>query len=274
MVKYTKIGGSRSSSFDFVKEAIEYLPIAVMFASKGVKSKYKESYLGPLWAILQPLVHMLVLNLFFGMVIRFSSGDVPYALHLLTGLVAFQLVTRSVNEGAGTLARSGGILSKIFLPRIIFPTSSYLIVCMDMVFPFLLLLIFLLFYGIYPTWRWFWLVPLFIWLSVLGVAALLFFSAICIRFHDVRMSIPIFTQLLFFGTPIFYPLAIVPVEFLPFYALNPTVGIVEVFRWLMLGYEVFPDTNLVISSLSVTIGCLVLSLITFGWIDKDFYKYV
>ena len=270
----TKIEPENRLSFLFIRDACSYFPVARMFAGKTLKTKYRETYLGPFWAFLQPLVHMMVLHFFFGLIVKFSTGDIPYSLHLLTGLVAFQFVTRSVNEGAATIARSGGILTKIFLPRVIFPTSSLLIVIVDTTFPLVLLVMFLFYYDLTPSLRWLFLLPLVVWMTILGIACLLFFSAICVRFNDFRMGVPIFTQLLFFGTPIFYPLSIVPKEFLWFYAINPCVAIVEFFRWIVLGYESFPEPSLIISGLITTVICLVLGFLTFSIVDKEFYKYV
>tara|TARA_A100001015_G_scaffold321198_1_gene450721 strand:+ start:2382 stop:3206 length:825 start_codon:yes stop_codon:yes gene_type:complete len=270
----TRITASSSFSLQFLNDLFTYRQVAMMVAGKVLRTKYRETYLGPFWAILQPLVHMLVLNLFFGLVVKFSSGNVPYSLHLLTGLVAFQFFTRSVNEGAGSITRNGGILTKIFLPRIIFPASSLIVVVVDTTFPLALLGAFLFYYDIAPTLRWLVLIPLGIWLVLLGVAGLLFFSAACVRFNDFRMAVPIFTQLLFFGTPIFYPLQIVPNEFLWFYNLNPCVSIVEIFRWIILGYPSFPDQMMVQTGLISTMFCLVLGVVTFGLVDREFYKYV
>lgn len=270
----TRINSSNKVSFNFILDSVNYWPIAQLFASKTLTTKYRETYFGIVWAFIQPLIHMLVLNLFFGVVIRFSTDGVPYPLHLLTGLVAFQIVTKSVNEGAGAIARSGGILSKIFLPRVIFPVSSLAIIIVETIFPLTILAAFLFYYDVEISLRWLFLFPLAIWLIILASGSLLFFSAICIRFNDARMAIPIFTQLLFFGTPIFYPLKIIPENLLWIFYFNPCVAIVEIFRWILLGYSTFPDLGLVVAGLVSTLFCVAVGVITFGLVDKEFYKYV
>lgn len=243
-------------------------------AMRSIRSRFRGTRLGIVWALAQPLFYMAVLNLFFGLIARFDSGNVPYPLYLLTGLVAFQLFTKSISEGAGSIGGNQGILSKIYIPPIVFPAASAISGLIDFVFPAILLVVFLVLYQVSPTLNLIFLpIPLF-FLVLLCSAAHLFMSVVAVRFQDVRMVVPIVTQLLFFGTPIFYPMSLIPEPYVVFFGLNPMVGLIEALRWSLLGSAELPNLSLLLISATVIIIASLIAVITFRSLGRNLYNYV
>lgn len=272
--EYTLIRPDRGVTMLDVREVLRNRQLIKMLAARTIKTRYRETKVGILWAFIQPLAYMLVLNTFFGMVARFETDHIPYPLHLLSGLVAFQFFTKSINEGASSISRNQGILSKVYLPRIVFPISSIISGMIDFIFPAILLVLFLFYYQIAPTANLIYLPIVLFFLLMLGTSAQLMLSVLTLRFQDFRMVIPILTQLWFFATPIFYPVSRVPDDIKFWYGLNPTVGIVEAFRYCVLGYHEPPDTSMLVASASIIIVAFFVSLVVFRTIDREIYKYL
>lgn len=248
--------------------------LIAMLAKRTILQRYKQTTLGPLWALVQPLAYMLVLNTFFSLVIRAPTPGVPYPLHLLTGIVAFQFFTKCLNDGASSIGRNSGILSKVYLPRVIFPVVSIIVTMFDFLFPFTLLVVFLAIYGVAPTANLLALPVIFFFLLLGGMAASLIMSVSNVRFQDMRVILPIMTQMLFFATPIFYSASIIPESWQWLYGLNPLVGIVESFRWCMLGLPEPPPLHLLASSAITILVMFVVSLYYFRWLDRSIYQYL
>lgn len=271
---HTAIRPQHGVSMADFREIPRNWPLIRMFAVRAIRTRYKDTYIGILWAFAQPLIYMLVLNLFFGLTMNFHAGEIPYPLHLLTGLVAFQFFTKSINEGASSISKNAGILSKVYLPRIVFPASSIVSGMIDFLFPAALLVIFLVYYQVAPTLNLLFLPVVLFFLFLLGSSAQLLLSVLTLRFQDFRLIVPILTQLWFFATPIFYPASRIPESLQPYYGLNPTVGLVEAFRWVVLGYEELPDVRMLTASAVIIIVGFGISFYVFQRIDRHIFKYI
>lgn len=265
------LGDSRGAGFSPVFSNWELIKA---LALRSIRSRFRGTKLGLIWAIVQPLIYMIVLNTFFGLITRIDTGAVPYPLHLLTGLVFFQLFTKGLNGGASAIRSNQGIMTRIYIPPIVFPASSILAGLLDFLFPFLLLIAFLAYYQISPTWNIVFFPVAFILLLVLYSATQLFMSVLAVRFKDVGMMVPILSQLFFFGTPIFYPLSNVPEQYAALFALNPMVGIVELFRWSILGLEDFPNHVVLYVSSSIILLFAILTTVMFGRFSRNLSNYL
>jgi lipopolysaccharide transport system permease protein len=244
-------------------------------ALRSVRTRYRGTHLGFLWAFAQPLLYMLVLNAFFGLVFhRRWTGDVPYPLLLLTGLVTFQMVSRSIAEGSSAILSNQGIISKNYIPPIVFPVASTLSSFVDFLLSTLLLVPFFIYYQIAPSENLLFIPIILLFLFLLCAAAQLFMSVVAARFSDVRLAVPAITQLLFFGSPVFYPVSIIPEAYLPYYYLNPMVGIVEAVRWSVLGGTQLPDTNMLLTSAGTTIGACLVAIVVFRRLGRQLTNYL
>lgn len=249
--------------------------LILMLAMRSIRTRFRDTTLGILWAFGQPLIYFIVLNAFFGLIARFDTGEIPYPLHLMTGLIAFQLFTKSISEGTGSIVGNGAILSKIYIPLVVFPSASIISSLIDFVFPASLMILFLVYYQVPPTLNMVYLPVALLMLLTLCVAAQIAMSVLVARFKDVRHTVPIITQLLFFGSPIFYPLTLIPEAYRVIYGLlNPMVGAIELWRWALLGMTTAPDWAVIQASAITTSLMLVVSFVLFRWLAPTIQRYL
>jgi lipopolysaccharide transport system permease protein len=248
-------GGLRPGYVRELWDARETLWILVW---RDIKLRYKQTLLGAAWAILQPLLTMLVFAVFLGLLAKVPSGHRPYALVVLAALVPWSFFTYALNQGSISLVEKEELVTKVYFPRIIIPLASVLAGIVDFVLAFATLLVVMAVYGTVPTW-WVLLLPvlvLFELVAALGTA--MWLSALCVTYRDIRYTVVFLSQLLFYLSPIAYLSTIVPAQFRALYGANPVAGVVEAFRAMMLGLG--PSWPLI----GTSIGAAVVLFVT-GW---------
>jgi len=236
-----------------IGEIWQYRELLYFLTWRDIKVKYKQTVLGATWAILQPLLSMVVFTLFFGKLANMPSDGIPYPIFSFCALVPWTYFANALSASGNSLVGSANLISKVYFPRLIVPGASVLAGLLDFGIAVLVLLGMMAYYGIAPGWGIF-MVPVLLILTMgtaLGVGALL--SALNVEYRDVRYAMPFMIQLWMFATPIVYPLSLVPERFQWMVALNPMVGIIEGYRAALLGRS-FPRTPLAISS----VLCLLL----------------
>jgi lipopolysaccharide transport system permease protein len=230
-----------------------YRELLYFLVWRDVKVRYKQTALGAAWAVLQPLLTMIVLTVFFGRLAKIPSNGVPYPLFVYTALLPWQLFAFALTESANSLVGNQSLITKIYFPRLIVPLASVLAGLVDFGISFVVLLILMLYYGIAPTAT-IVVLPLFIILAVATALSVgLWLSALNVQFRDVRYTIPFLTQFWLFATPVAYPSSLVPERWRVWYGLNPMAGVVEGFRWALLGKARSPGTLLWVSVLVVVL---------------------
>jgi len=240
---------------------------------RDVKVRYKQTLLGAGWAIIQPLFTMLVFSLFFGRLAKVPSDGIPYPLFCFTALVPWQFFSNGMTKGSASLVGSAQLIKKVYFPRLAIPLASVLSGTIDFLLAFVFLMGMLVYYGRVPTLDVLWL-PLFVLLALvtsLGVA--LWLSALGVEYRDVGHVIPFLSQIWLFSTPIAYPASLLPERWRPLYALNPMVGVVEGFRWALLGTSTAPGPIVLVSSL-VALTLLVSGALFFRRMEKTFADVV
>jgi lipopolysaccharide transport system permease protein len=213
----------------------DYRELLVFLAWRDIKVRYKQTVLGAAWAIVQPLFTMLVFSLFFGRLARMPSDGVPYPLFAFAGLVPWGFFAHGLNQAADSLVGSANLIKKVYFPRLILPMSGVLSGVVDFCLAFCVLAAMMAWFGIAPGVRVLWL-PGFVLLAVvtaLGVG--LWLSALNVQFRDIRYTLTFLTQIWLFCTPIAYPSRLLREPWRSVYGLNPMVGVVEGFRWALLG---------------------------------------
>ena len=238
--------------------------------------RYRDTSLGILWAFAQPLIYMIVISTFFGLIARFDTGAVPYPLHLLTGLIAFQLLTKSIGEGSNAITGNRGILQMIYIPPVVFPAASVISSLIDFLFPAILIVVFLIYYAVAPTWTLACLPIALLWLALMCMAAQITMSVLAVRFTDTRVLVPIVSQLLFFATPIFYPVTLIPEGWLVAYGLiNPMAGVIELLRWCLFGPAQALHLDLIIASSALsTLVVTTVAIVIFRSIARRLHRYL
>ena len=222
-----------------MKELWRFRNLFYALVWRNVRIRYKNTTLGAVWILLQPFLQMLVYTLVFGLWARIPVGDIPYSVHVLSGLVLLFFLTRVISESANVVRGNQSLTRKVYFPKLILPCTVTASAMVDLCVTQLLLLIIMTVQGVTPEAT-IVLAPIFLLLVVFWAFALsLWFSALGIRFRDLTLLIPVMTMLMMYMSPVIYPITIVPEYLLPIYALNPMVGIVTGFRWAVLGIEPF-----------------------------------
>lgn len=218
-----------------LSELWEYRDLLYFLVWRDVKVRYKQTALGALWAILQPVLATLVFTIFFGRLAKLPSNGIPYPIFAYTAMVPWQLFAYSLSESANSLVNNQNLIRKVYFPRLVIPLAAVLAGLVDFSISFLLLLIMMLYFGIVPTAA-IMALPLLLLLAVGSALAVgIWLSALNVQYRDVRYTIPFLTQLWLFATPVVYPSTLVPQQWRALYGLNPMAGVVEGFRWALLG---------------------------------------
>lgn len=256
------ISPSRSYFIDF-KELFEYKELFFILIWRDIKVRYKQTIIGFAWAIAQPIMSMVVFTLFFGKLANIPSEGVPYPLFSFAALLPWQFFGKALSDGSTSLTTSGGILSKVYFPRIVLPGASVLSGLVDLAVGFIVFLALMLYFDVMPTWRMIF-VPAFVFLAVLtAMSVSVWLSALDVLYRDVRYILPFLLQFWMFCTPVIYPASLLPEKWRVVYALNPMVGVIEGFRWSTLGTAHSPDLTMLAVSAGVMVALLAGGLVFF-----------
>lgn len=256
-----------------LSELWQYRELLYFLSWRDVKVRYKQTVLGVLWAILQPFFTMLVFSIFFGKLAKVPSDGIPYPIFAFAALVPWTLFANALTQSSNSLVQSANLIKKVYFPRLVIPIASVLAGTVDFLFALIVLLGMMLFYGIVPTANIVWL-PVFLLLTCgTALAVGLWLSALNVKFRDVRYTIPFLTQFWLFATPIAYPSSLLSEPWRTLYGLNPMAGVVEGFRWALLGAETAPGP-LVIVSVGTMLAMLMAGLAFFRRVEKTFADIV
>jgi lipopolysaccharide transport system permease protein len=237
----------------------EYRDLLYFLVWRDIKVRYKQTALGAAWAILQPLLTMVAFSVFFGRLAKVPSDGIPYPVFAYAALLPWQLFAYAMTEAGNSLVGSQNLITKVYFPRLVIPIAAVLGGLVDFGISFVVLLLLMAGYGIRPTIAVV-TIPLFILLVIataLGVG--LWLSALNVRYRDVRYTIPFLTQFWLFLTPVAYPSSLVPAKWRVIYGLNPMAGVVEGFRWALLGRKDAPGPIGPMLAVSVLIVAALLA---------------
>lgn len=236
---------------------------------RDIKVRYKQTVLGASWAIIQPVFTMLLFSLFFGRLARVPSDGIPYPLFSFTALVPWTYFANGLNQASNSLVSNSSLIKKVYFPRLAIPIAKVLSALVDFGLAFIVLLGMTSYYGLHPTVRMLW-VPLFLLLAmVTALGAAFWLSAMNVSIRDVEHALPFLTQIWLFATPIAYPSSLLSQPWRTLYGINPMVGVVEGFRWALVGANTTPGPMLVVSSL-VAAAMLVSGAFWFRRLEKTF----
>jgi lipopolysaccharide transport system permease protein len=251
-----------------LRELWAHRELLLFLTWRDVRVRYKQTALGAAWALLQPLLTMLVFSVFFGALARVPSDGLPYPVFAYCGLLPWQLFAFALTASAQSLTANERLVTKVYFPRLVLPLSAVLAGLVDFVIAFALLLPLMAWYGVRPGAALVAL-PLFVLLALAtAVAVGLGLGALNVRFRDVRYALPFLTQFWLFATPIAYPASLVPERFRLLLGLNPMAGVVEGFRWALLGAPA-PGPLVLVSAAVVLLG-LVFGLLYFLRVERSF----
>jgi len=258
-----------------------YRELVYFLIWRDIKVRYKQTLLGAAWAIIQPFFTMVVFTIFFGRLAGVPSDGVPYPIFSYTGLLPWGLFTKALTDAGRAMVANRAMITKIYFPRLVIPLASVLSGLVDFAIAFLVLIGMIFYYNnvpgeydsisISPTIL---TLPFFIFLALvtaLGVG--LWLSALNVRYRDINHILPFLTQFWLFITPVAYPASMIPEQWRWLYALNPMTGVVEGFRWALLGTGSGPDLMLAVST-TISILALISGLFYFRRMERTFADMV
>ncbi len=251
------------------KELWEYRELLYFFLWRDFKVRYKQTVLGVGWAIIQPLVSMVIFTIIFGRLAKIPSDGIPYPIFSYTALIPWTLFAQGLSTASQSMVGNSNLIKKVYFPRLIILMAGVLIGITNFILSFIVLLLMMLYFGIVPTINVLWL-PLFLLLTLgtsLGVS--LWLSALHVQFRDIGSLIPFLTQIWFFITPVVYPSSLLQEPWRTIYGLNPMVGVVEGFRWALLSTDTAPGSIIIVSSVVVLL-LLTGGILFFRRMEKTF----
>jgi lipopolysaccharide transport system permease protein len=268
-----RIGPSRGRVPLELGELWRYRELLYFLVWRDVKVRYKQTVLGAGWAILQPLATMIVFSLFFGRLAGIPSDGVPYPVFSFAALVPWTFFAQGLTQSANSLVANQDLITKVYFPRLAIPIATVLAGVVDFAIAFLVLLGIMLFYGIVPSARVLWLAPLLLLAFATALGVGLWLSALNVRYRDVRYVVPFLAQLWLFATPIAYPSSLLAQPWRTVYGINPMAGVVEGFRWALLGTDTAPGPILAASAAAAFV-LLVSGALYFRRMEKTFADLV
>ncbi len=247
----------------------EYRELLYFLVWRDVKVRYKQTVLGGAWAIIQPLTSMIIFSLIFGGLAKLPSDGIPYPVFSYCALLPWTLFASALGRSGISLVGSSNLITKVYFPRLIVPLSTVLSGLVDFGIAFLILLGLMFYYGIVPTAAVLTL-PLFMALALLtALGGGLWLSALHIRYRDVGYLIPFITQVWLYATPVAYASSLIPERWRVIYGLNPLTGVVEGFRWALLGTDRL-DPALTAISCVIVLAVLASGFIYFRLTESTF----
>jgi lipopolysaccharide transport system permease protein len=260
-----------------LRDLWRYRELAYFLIWRDVKVRYKQTLLGASWAILQPFLAMVVFSIFFGGLANMPSDDVPYPIFSYTGLLPWTLFAKAINDAGRSMVANRAMITKIYFPRLVIPLASVLSGLVDFFLAFLVLIGMMFYYNFAPNSTYqvvltpaIFTLPFFLLLALvtsLGVG--LWFAALNVNYRDINYILPFFTQVWLFLTPVIYPSSMLSEKWQLIYSLNPMAGVVNGFRWALLGIDTGVTGSILIST-TVSIVILITGLFYFRRMERTF----
>lgn len=266
---FVRIEAARAWPSLRVRELWAHRELIYFLVWRDIKVRYKQTVLGAGWAIAQPLLTMLIFTLFFGRLAKIPSDRIPYPLFSFSGLVPWGLFAHGLNQASNSLVSNSSLIKKVYFPRLGIPIAKVFSALVDFGLAFVVLLAMVVYYHVSVTPRVLWL-PLFVALAMITALGVSFWlSALNVHIRDVEHTLPFLTQIWLFATPIAYPSSMLKEPWRTLYGINPMVGVVEGFRWALLGSATAPGPMLVVSS-GVAVAMVVSGAFLFRRLENTF----
>ncbi len=239
-------------------ELWEYRELLWFLSWRDIAVRYKQTVIGITWAIIRPLLTMIVLTIIFGNIAKLPSDDIAYPLLVLAGTLPWQLFASSLTESSNSLVTNAAMISKIYFPRLVLPAAAVVSSAVDFAIAFSIMIVMMVWYGVVPTARVLTL-PLFILLALcFALGASLWLSALNVLYRDVRHVVPFIVQIGLFASPVAYSTSPISEQWRLLYSLNPMAGVIDGFRWSLLG----ADVPLYMPGLLLATGVVVVMLVS------------
>lgn len=270
MLPQTSIGPTSGWRAVVISEIWRYRELLMAFTLRNIKVRYKQTVFGASWAILQPVIQMVVFSVIFGKIAKVDSYDLPYPIFVYAALVPWTFFAQSLSGASNSLVGGGGLLKQVYFERLCIPISTILSCLVDFTLAFLVLIGLMIYYGITPTANIIFLPFLVVLAMATALGVSLMLSALNVQFRDVKHIVPFLVQTWMFASPVVYPMTMIENEAIRYlYALNPMVGVVEGFRWALLGVDSAPGAAILVS-IAVASTLLLMGSFYFKRMERTF----
>jgi lipopolysaccharide transport system permease protein len=252
-----------------ISELWRYRELSYFFAWRDVKVRYRQAAFGAAWAVIQPLLNMIIFSLLFGRVARINTGDIPYPLFVFSGLLPWTYMSGVLGFASLSLVSNDPLLTKVYFPRALLPVGSVLAGLLDFLISSVLLIGLMLYYHVRTGWALLFIPVVMLAMVLLTTGVSMIASALCVKYRDVRYALPFFIQVWMFATPIVYPVTVIPVRLRPLLVLNPCWGIVDSLRACL--FQAMPiDFRLMGASLAASLAMFLIGAFYFRKAEKNF----
>jgi len=256
-----------------LRDLWEYRELLYFLTLRDIKVRYKQTILGATWAIIQPLFTMFIFSLFFGKLAQIPSDGIPYPIFSYAALVPWTFFANGLSQSANSLVAEANLIKKVYFPRLIVPLSAVVSGSVDFALAFIILLGMMWYFGSNPTVAILWLPLLLLLALITSLGVGLWLTSMNVQFRDIRYVIPFAIQAWMFATPIAYPSSLLDEPWRTIYGINPMVGVIEGFRWALLGTETKPEPIILVSAL-VAAGIFVSGMYYFRRMEKSYADVV
>jgi lipopolysaccharide transport system permease protein len=253
----------------FWRDLWHYRDLLVFLAWRDIAVRYRQTIAGVAWALLQPAMTMILFTIIFGRLAHMDGGGMPYPLLVLAGLIPWQLFSAALTGSGDSLVANAGLISKVYVPRIIIPMAAVSVAIVNALVSLALLAVLMPVYGVWPTWRLVALPLLLVLTALIALGAGLVVAAMGVRYRDIRFVLPFVVQCGFFAAPVGYSTVVVPEHWRMVFALNPMVGVMEGFRWSILGHAVHELPQMLAMSATTMVVLLVVGRWAFRAVERD-----
>jgi lipopolysaccharide transport system permease protein len=253
-----------------LRELWAYRELLYFFVWRDLKVRYKQTAFGALWAVIQPFMLMVVFSLFLGRISGIAPAGVPYPLFAFAGLVPWTLFAQSLIGSSDSLVGASNLIQKVYFPRVLLPVAAVGSYLLDFAIAMAVLGLLMLYFGALPSLAILWVIPLTALALATSLAVGIGLAAVNVRYRDVRYAMPFLVQLWLFASPVAYSADLVPAQWRTLYQLNPMAGVVEGFRWALLGQGAPPPVGAILISTCVTAIILLLGLAYFRRTERTF----
>jgi lipopolysaccharide transport system permease protein len=265
----TEISQAQRSLSSELREIWMYRDLLLLLIRRDVSVRYKQSSIGIGWAVLQPIVLVSIFTAVFGLFAKLPSDGYPYPIFVLCALLPWLYFARSLTGASDSLVTSASLVTKVYFPRLILPISKSISGLLDLAVAMGLLAIMLAWYRLMPGWELL-MLPVFVAIAMLTALAVgLWLTALNVRYRDIGLVVPFLVQVWMYSSPIAYSLSLVPPKWRWLYSLNPMVGVIEGFRWSVLG-KAAPDAGPMLLSFLIVLVLLVSGLAYFRRTERTF----
>ena len=256
------------SAKDYWSDIWHHRELLLFLAWRDILVRYKQTVIGVSWVVIRPLITMVILSVVFGRLANLPSGDAPYTILVFTGLLPWFFFSNALSDCSNSLITNSALLSKVYFPRLIVPTSTVMVSSVDFFISTGVLVILMFIYDITPTWKLAMLPFLGLWVGMLALGLGLWFAALNVRYRDFRHIVPFLLQMGIYVSPVAYSTSIIPEKWSYLYFLNPIAGIIEGVRWAIL--DASPNLYGVACSLTIALVLVVSGVLFFRSAEAGF----